>query len=196
VNVGAEPCVVGEVPAVVIGIIEDGDLIGIPKPVVAVTEIVCGDAEVEATEPETRGAASHETKDMAATESAGEPTVLPGMVKVVMRVVTAGVVADPLAVAVDVRGIGVSGFVVEYGMFDDGMSITSGRRRTVGGNTAAAETVRRMLCCRGFGVGENRNEERERNSKKSRWDIHFRPPSEPYHPYFSGREGEKFPILF
>jgi hypothetical protein len=77
--------------------------------------------------------------DVATAEAAGESSVLSGMVDVVVRIVAAGVMADPLAVGVDVRGVGVSGAVVE-------VSVVMGWRgtgiphwsRAVGGDVGGA----------------------------------------------------------
>jgi hypothetical protein len=102
-----------------------------------------GDAEVEATEPETVWASAADMPDVATAEAAGEASVLPGMVDVVVRIVAAGVMADPLAVGVDVRGVG-AGAVVEVSVFLDwrGMGIPHWSRaveRDVGG--AAADSA-------------------------------------------------------
>ena len=51
--------------------------------------------------------------DMAGTEAAGEVPVRKGMIEVVVRVATASVMADPCAVLMDVRRIGMSVRVVE-----------------------------------------------------------------------------------
>jgi hypothetical protein len=48
---------------------------------------------------------------MAFTEAAGEVPMLPGMIQMIVRVIRAGIVADPLIVGVDVRGVGVAIFV-------------------------------------------------------------------------------------
>jgi hypothetical protein len=66
------------------------------------------------------------------------------MVEVVVRIVAAGVMADPLAVGVDVRGVGVAGAVVEVSVVLDwrGMGIPHCSRavgRDVGG--AAADSA-------------------------------------------------------
>lgn len=58
VNVGAEARVVGEVPADVIGIVVDHDVIRSPVPVAAVVEVVGRYAEVESAKPETTRAAA------------------------------------------------------------------------------------------------------------------------------------------
>jgi len=68
---------------------------------------------------------------MASTEATCEATVLPGMIEVVVRIVAPGVVADPLAVGMDVRCVGVPGLVVVVTVFWRGMWIVN-RGRPVG----------------------------------------------------------------
>jgi hypothetical protein len=109
----------------VVGVFVDDDVVVIPKPVVTESDVIRGDAEVEATEPETVWASAAEMPDVPTAEAAGEASVLPGMVDAVVRIVAAGVMADPLAVGVDVRGVGVAGAVVEVSVLLDwrGMGI-------------------------------------------------------------------------
>ena len=100
--------VVGEIPAVVVGIFVDHDLVAVPVPVVAIGEIKRGNAEVEAAKPEAAGAASADAPDVAAAEAAGEAAMLPGMIEVEAGVVASSVVSNPLAVVVDVRSFGMA----------------------------------------------------------------------------------------
>ncbi len=73
-----------------------------------------GDAEIEAAKPETAGDLRlSNAPDVTAAEAAGEPTVLPGMIEVKADIIAARVVPDPLAVAMDVRGFGMTFLVVE-----------------------------------------------------------------------------------
>jgi len=113
VNVGAKSYVVGEVPAFVVGIVVDDDVVAIPEPVVAETKVIGRNAEIKTAEPEATGATTAEVPDVAAADAAGEASVLPGMVEVVVNVVAASVMADPFAVGVDVRSVWVTGLVVE-----------------------------------------------------------------------------------
>ena len=76
-----------------VGVFVDDDVVVIPKPVVAESDVIRGDAEVEATEPETVWASAAEMPDVPTAEAAGEASVLPGMVDVVVRIVAAGVMA-------------------------------------------------------------------------------------------------------
>ena len=112
-DVGSEADVVGEVPAGVIGVVVDDDVVGVPEPSVGVGEVPGGYSEVEATEPEAGWAASAETPDVGGTEAAGEVAVLLGVVEVETGVVATVVVAYPVAVVFDVGGVGVSGGVGE-----------------------------------------------------------------------------------
>jgi hypothetical protein len=103
VDVGAEPDVVGEVPADVIGIIVDDDFVRIPEPAVTEANIVGSHGEVEAAEPEASGAAAREMPDVATTDTAGEAAMLPRMIQMVVGVVTAGIMAYPFSCR-DLRG--------------------------------------------------------------------------------------------
>lgn len=144
VDVGSEPHVVGQVIAVVVWIFVDNDVVAIPKPVVAESEVIGSNAEIEASEPEAVGAAAAEMPAVVAAESAGKASVLPGMIDVVVEIVAARIVADPLAVGVDVGSIGMSGFVVEMTVLLNRVRSAHGRG-TVGGNvsTAADSTMLR-----------------------------------------------------
>lgn len=112
-DVGAEANVVGKVPAVVVGVFVDNDIVTVPEPVAAEADVVGGDAEIESAEPKAIRAASAEVPDMAAAEAASKVAVLPGMVEVVVDIVMAGIVTDPFAVGVNVRHVGMASLVVE-----------------------------------------------------------------------------------
>ena len=114
-DVGAEPDIVGEVPADVVGVFKNRDVVAVPEPVVAVSDIKGGDAEVEATEPEAAGTATGQTPDMASTEAAAEVAMLPGMIEVEPGIIASLIVADPLAVVVDMRRFGMA-FAVTKGL--------------------------------------------------------------------------------
>lgn len=116
VNVGAEADVIGQVPTVVIGIVVDDDLVGVPEPIVAVAGVKRADAEIKAVEPEAAGTAATEMPDMASANAAAETAMLPGMVEMEAGIIVSGVVADPFAVGVNVRGFGMAFLVIELGM--------------------------------------------------------------------------------
>jgi hypothetical protein len=106
VHVGAESHVVGEVPAFVVGVVIDHNLIATPIPVVAIGKVKRRDPEVEAAEPKAIGAASGDAPDMASSEAAGESAMLKGLIEVEVGIPSSGVVPDPLAVMVNVRSLG------------------------------------------------------------------------------------------
>jgi hypothetical protein len=65
--------------------------------------------------------------NVAAAEAAGETSVLPRMIEMIVGVVGAAVMADPFAIGMDVRSVGMAGLVVEVRRCRDRMS---NRRRT------------------------------------------------------------------
>jgi hypothetical protein len=75
--------------------------------------------------------------DVAAAEATGEVAVLPGMVEVVVNIVMAGVVADPFAVGVNVRRVGMACLVVEVRSLGRWMRCAR-RFGTVGGNVGGS----------------------------------------------------------
>ena len=113
VNVGPQPDVVGEIPARMIGIIIDDDLIRIPEPVVAEGEIIGSNAEIETTEPEAAGAPTGESPPVLRAQAGSEVSVFPGMIDVVVGIVSSASVSDPLSVRMHVRSLGVPGLVAE-----------------------------------------------------------------------------------
>lgn len=138
-DVGAEANVVGKVPAVVIGVFVDDDIVAIPEPVIAEADVVGSDAKVEAAEPETIGAAPAKVPDVPAPETAGEVPMFPGMVEMIVNVVTAGIVANPFAVGVNVRRVGMASPVVKVRSRRGGMR-RARRFGTVGGNVRGPAT--------------------------------------------------------
>ncbi len=84
-DVGAEPRVVGQVSAVVVGIFVDYDRIAVPNPIRGVVVFVRRHTEVEAAEPETFAVSSAQTEHVAAAKAAGEVAVLPRMIDVIVE---------------------------------------------------------------------------------------------------------------
>ena len=60
VHISAETHVIGEIPADVVRIVVDDDLIGVPEPAVAEGKIGCSNIPIPAVEPETGGASAGE----------------------------------------------------------------------------------------------------------------------------------------
>jgi len=113
-NVGAEPDVVGEIPADVVGVVVDDDVVAIPEPVATIADVEGRDAEVVSAEPEAVGTTASKAPHEAGAESALKMAVFPGMVEVEAGVAASPIVADPFAILVDVRGLRVA-FVVAKG---------------------------------------------------------------------------------
>jgi len=89
----------------VVGIVVDNDVVSVPEPIAAVTGVKWCDPEVVSTEPEAIGTSADDAPDVAATETTLKVAVFPGVVEVETGVIPSHVVADPFAVAVDVRSL-------------------------------------------------------------------------------------------
>lgn len=111
VHVGAESRVVGEIPTIVIRIVVDNDVIVVPIPIVNVAEIEGSYAEVVSAEPEAAGSSAAQAPDVTRSDSTLEAAMLPGVFKMESGIATALGVADPLVILVDVRSVGVRGFI-------------------------------------------------------------------------------------
>lgn len=116
-DVDSQPDVVRQIPADVIGIFIDDNFVGIPKPSIAVSNVIGRDGKIESTKPESIWTTAREAPHMATAESAGEVPMLPRMIEVVMNIVTAGLVADPSLAAVYVGSVGVARFFAERPVF-------------------------------------------------------------------------------
>lgn len=99
-NVRAEPHVVGKIPAHIVGILVDHDLIAIPKPITAVADIDRGDTEIKSAKPETAGTASGKPPDVMRAKATTEVAMLPRMIEMQFG---SWPMSDPRAVVVYVR---------------------------------------------------------------------------------------------
>jgi hypothetical protein len=165
VNVGPEPDVVGEIPAHVVGIFVDHDLIAIPGPVAAEAEVDWSHTEVEAAEPEAAGATAAEVPDVAASEAAGEVAVFPGMIEMEPGSVVAVVVSDPGAVVMDMRSFRMSVNVGRFGMWR--AAVTG--RRAMPRDESPANVVRPAVLSV---LGPDRESENHCKSKKLAESFH------------------------
>ena len=142
VNVGAQPGVIGQIPAFVVWVFVDDDLIGIPEPAAAEADVVGRDAEVKAAEPEARRASASEVPNVAAAKPTGKAAMFPGMIEVVVRIIAAGVVTYPLIIRVDVGSFRVSGLVAKRRVLGRWMAIAFCGSWTVGGDVTSSNAVR------------------------------------------------------
>jgi len=110
-DVSAEADVVGQVPAVMVWVVVEYDLVGVPGPVVAEGVVSGGRTEVETAEPEALAVATFDPPRVTLADASGEAAMLPGMIKVIVGIIAAGIVAYPLIVGVHVRSFGVAGSV-------------------------------------------------------------------------------------
>jgi len=108
VNVGAQAYVVGEIPAIVVGIFVNHHVVAVPIPVIGVGKVKRGDAEVEATKPETPGIPTLDAPTMSTAEATLKAAVLPRVVLAKAVIIPPHVVPNPFAVVVDVRGFGMA----------------------------------------------------------------------------------------
>src|ERR1700744_1781484 len=98
-DISPEPYVIGQIPADMVRIVVDDDVVAVPVPSVAEGHIIRRHAEVEAAEPEASRPAAGQMPVMLRPESAIEAAMLPGMVQMIVRIFPAGVVAYPVVMA-------------------------------------------------------------------------------------------------
>ena len=145
VDVGTESHVVGEIPAFVVGVVVDDDVVAVPEPVIGVGQVKRGNAEVEAVKPKTVGAASGKVPAVAGAEAAGEAAVLEGMIDVEASIISSGIVTHPLTVVMDVRCFGMA-CAVAVGSPGRGLARRAARRSgTVRRNVTAAYAMAAAL---------------------------------------------------
>ena len=141
VNVGAQPHVVSQVPAIVVRVLVDRDVVTIPEPVITVVVVVRGDVEVETTKPETFPASAGKPEDMAAAEAAIKASLFPCSIHVVVAIITAGIVSDPRIVGVNVGSFGMSLPVRKPAVFWSGRLVVPGRPLLSGRSRTAVRNV-------------------------------------------------------
>lgn len=105
--------VVSQVPAQVIGIFVEHDVVRIPEPVAAVGNVIGSYGKVISAEPEALRISSRQPPAMLWPEAACEVPTLPGMIQVIVRVVAPGAMPDPFSVGVNVRCVGMAFLITE-----------------------------------------------------------------------------------
>ena len=175
VNVGAQPGVVGQIPAIVVRVCIDHHVVAVPIPVAAVRQVKVSYAESEATKPEAAGLATLNAPPVATAKAAIEVAILPGVIEAKAGVVAVVAVPHPFAVAMDVRRLRVTLVVVEMSvpafvtvvvMTVTVMRVAMMSLRTMPGNISAAHimvavvvsvvVMVAMLCQRRQGQNEER----------------------------------------
>jgi hypothetical protein len=117
VNVSAQSRVIGEVKPVVVGVLINHDLIPVPVPVIGEAVIVIDDAEIVAAKPETFSGPALNAENMAAAKAAVEPSMFPRMIHVVVLIIAARVMPNPLIIRVNVGCVRVPRLVAEAAVF-------------------------------------------------------------------------------
>lgn len=152
-DVGAESGVVCQIPAVVVGVVVNYNLVGTPVPIVDEAVVGGSNIEEETAEPEAVAVATFDAPLMAAADAAGEAAMLKRMIDVIAGIIAAGIVADPLIIGVDVRGIRVAisvgisrGFLLWRALRFLRRSalvvlLRTGRRGAMSGNMAVADVA-------------------------------------------------------
>ena len=140
VDVRSEPGVVGEIPTNVIGIFINHDLVRVPKPAIAKRDIIRSDAKVEATKPEAIRTASSQPPHMTAAKAASEVSMFPGMVEMVVNIIRASLMPDPLTVGMNVGSVRVPVLIGKGTVLGGCRGIASHRSRTVRWNMTAANS--------------------------------------------------------
>jgi len=107
VNVGAQPDVEGQIPAHMVRVFVDHDLVAVPQPVVAIVIIIGSNAEVEPAEPETVTPSARQAPNVMWSKSSRKVPVLPRVIQMVVRVSMAGVMPHPFAIGVNVGSLRV-----------------------------------------------------------------------------------------
>jgi hypothetical protein len=149
VDVGAEPHVVGEVRAVMIGIGVENDFIIIPAPVVGVVRVVWDHLKEEAVDVESIALAAAKPPDVLPTDWPRKMSLSPGMTETIVGIVTAGAVSHPRVIlGADMRGFELAWLIPETAAVGGG-GVARTRclirrphwRRSSGGDMSAASAA-------------------------------------------------------
>jgi hypothetical protein len=118
VHICAEPHVVRKIPADVIGVFVDHNLVGVPQPAVAKSYVSRGYISIPPVEPEAPRAAAAKMPHVPAAKPAGEPAMRKRLVQMIARIVWACIVAYP-CLPVHMGCVRVAGLVAEVTVWFD-----------------------------------------------------------------------------
>src|ERR1035441_3356121 len=110
VHISAEAHIVSEIPAHMVRIVVNHDLIRAPVPIAAIVSVGERNRPVPAIEPELSGTSAGNPPYVRGTKAASKVPVSPGMVQMVARIVGAGIMPDPVT-PVHVGTLGVARFI-------------------------------------------------------------------------------------
>src|SRR6201747_2846758 len=91
----------------------DHDIVAIPVPSIAKGQVVRSHAKKKTADEEAARSASVEMPDMRRSKPCCEMPMVIGMIEMIVRVIRAAVVSNPMSVVVDVRSTGVAGAIAE-----------------------------------------------------------------------------------
>jgi len=111
-HISAEPFVVGKIPADVIGILINHDVVRVPEPPLAKGYVKGSNAPVPSVEPEAARPSAGKVPDVMRTKATTPMAMLPWAVEMIVRIVAASIVADP-DLSVDVRHAGMAFMIAE-----------------------------------------------------------------------------------
>ena len=97
-SIGAQPRVIGKVPAVVVWIGIDHDIVAIPEPAAGIVVVIWRNLKEKAAHVETIPVATTEPPNVLRADATCEVSVLPGMVEMVVRIIAPAIVAYPLII--------------------------------------------------------------------------------------------------
>jgi hypothetical protein len=116
VGVGSEPRVIREIPAWMVWIVVNHDVVAVPQPIANVVIIVRRDAPIKPAEGEAVTASASKAINVAGANSAAEASVFPRMVKMVVGITAAGIMTDPaIAFSMNVRSFGMAFLIAVTG---------------------------------------------------------------------------------
>jgi len=92
-SVGPQANVVRQIPADMVRIVIDHNLIAVPKPIGAKVQIVRGYAPIEVAKPETARASASQAPYVTLPDSTGESSMFKGLIEVVVGIILPGIVA-------------------------------------------------------------------------------------------------------
>ena len=90
---------------------------------------------------------------MVRAKAPGEMTVLKGVIEMIVRVIGAGVMADPILTSIDMRRIRMACMIAEVGMILSRPGCSMKGRRSVGWRRAGVSTG--MLCKGRYACNQN-----------------------------------------
>ena len=146
VDVRSEPDVVRQVPARVVGIVIDHDVVAVPDPIVGVDNIIWRDGEEKSANIESIHPPTMQPPYMVRPDASSEMAMFPWMIQMVVRIGATGVVSHPLIIlSVHMRSFRVVRLIIELSVLIlRGCRSGSGsmhRSRTVGGYVTIPHSV-------------------------------------------------------